>query len=63
MQFLNVVKWFSANVFADNKQNIFAGKFVKEDFWLCYGRIFLAMVSELRFVKLMRFFEQNLLNE
>ena len=55
MQFLGVKKWYSANVFSDIEQKYVCWK----GFWLCCKSILFSTSSELRFVKWVRFFEQN----
>ena len=57
--------WASRNdvkqmLFLTLNRNMSAGKFVKsERVWLCCGSKFLSMLSQLRFVKRVRFFERN----
>ena len=55
MQFLGVKKWYSANVFSDIEQKYVCWK----GFWLCCKSILFSTSSELRFVKWVRFFEEN----
>ena len=49
MQFLGILEMGHCKCFfLTSTRNMFAGKFVKYGFWLCSGRIFLIMLSELR---------------
>ena len=60
LRYLGVKKWCSANILSDTKQKMHAQKFVKsERFLAVLQEILLSMSSELRFIKLMRFFERN----
>ena len=61
MQFLSFQKWCSANVFfLSSTRNMCPGKFVKQlRFFGCVARVNFLILSELRFVKRVRFFEQN----
>ena len=57
LRYLGVKKWCSANILPDTKQKMHARKFVKSERFLAVLReILLSMSSELRFIKLMRFF-------
>ena len=46
--------------FLSPNRNIFAGKFFSQKgFWLCYGSMLFSTSGELKFIKLVRFFERN----
>ena len=60
VQLLGVKKWCSANFVSNTKQKNFGSRTCKvKGFWLCCKSILFSRLSELRFIKWVRFFEQN----